>query len=114
MTEQKIHGLEVLAELVDTIETRSQDGSGQSYTAMLLSEGSENCAKKFGEEAIEVVLASLDKDPNHLVAEAADVLYHLLVLLKSRNIALHTVMGELDRRTKQSGLEEKASRNDAR
>jgi len=67
-------------------------------------------AKKFGEEAVEVVLASLDRDEKHLVAEAADVFYHLLVLLKSRNIPLSAVMEELDRRTSQSGLQEKASR----
>lgn len=114
MTQQQAHRLEVLADLVDTIEKRSPENAGNSYTALLLSQGTEKCAKKFGEEAIEAVLASLDDDPNHLVAEAADVFYHLLVLLKSRNIDLHTVMGELDRRTKQSGLEEKASRNNAR
>ena len=102
--------LEVLAQLAQTIKERAGESSDSSYTAQLLSKGPEKCAKKFGEEAIEVVLASLDENDEHLVAESADVLYHLLVLLKSRNITLKSVMDELDRRTGQSGLQEKAAR----
>jgi len=102
--------LEVLAQLAQTISERAGKSSDSSYTAQLLSRGPEKCAKKFGEEAIEVVLASLDENDEHLVAESADVLYHLLVLLKSRNIELKSVMNELDRRTGQSGLQEKAAR----
>jgi len=102
--------LEVLAQLAQTIKERAGEPSHSSYTAQLLSKGPEKCAKKFGEEAIEVVLASLDQNDEHLIAESADVLYHLLVLLKSRNIALKSVMDELDRRTGQSGLQEKAAR----
>ena len=102
--------LSVLADLVATIDLRAGEETGKSYTAQLLMDGTEKCAKKFGEEAVEAVLASLDPDDDHLVAEAADVFYHLLVLLKSRNIPLQMVMDELDRRTSQSGLQEKASR----
>ncbi len=110
MTQNRALKLQVLADLENTINQRAKDDKSNSYTAQLLSQGTEKCAKKFGEEAVEVVLASLDQDKKHLVAEAADVLYHLLVLLKSRNIPLQTVMDELDRRTSQSGLQEKASR----
>ncbi len=110
MTNETNDSLEVLSRLVETITQRSLDRSESSYTAQLLGEGPEKCAKKFGEEAIEVVLASLDDNKDHLIAESADVLYHLLVLLKSRNIPLSAVMEELDRRTVQSGLQEKASR----
>ncbi len=102
--------LEVLAELVETINGRANQDKSDSYTALLLSQGTEKCAKKFGEEAVEVVLASLDDNKNHLIAEAADVFYHLLVLLKSRNIPLQDVMIELEQRAGQSGLQEKASR----
>ncbi len=102
--------LEVLAALAETIDKRAKENLDISYTARLLGGGPEACAKKFGEEAVEVVLASLDEDKSHLVAETADVLYHLIVLLKSRNISLRAVMDELDRRTSQSGLQEKASR----
>ncbi len=110
MTQNRKSKLQILADLENTINQRAQEDQNSSYTAQLLSQGPEKCAKKFGEEAVEVVLASLDRDEKHLVAEAADVFYHLLVLLKSRNIPLSTVMEELDRRTGQSGLQEKASR----
>jgi len=110
MADNKDDNLQVLARLARTIAQRANEDTNSSYTAQLLAKGPEKCAKKFGEEAIEVVLASLDDNDNHLVAESADVLYHLLVLLKSRNIPLAAVMDELDRRTAQSGLQEKASR----
>jgi len=110
MAKIKDDGLEVLAQLAQTIAERAGQASDSSYTAQLLGKGSEKCAKKFGEEAIELVLASLDPNENHLIAESADVLYHLLVLLKSRNVELRAVMDELDRRTVQSGLQEKAAR----
>ena len=71
-------------------------------------------AKKFGEEAVEAVIAALGDDKAALTGEAADVLYHLLVLLEAREIALHDVVDELERRTSQSGLQEKASRGDPR
>jgi len=110
MSEVSDGGLQILQQLVETIDQRANDQAEKSYTAQLLKDGVEKCAQKFGEEAIETVLASLDSDEKHLIAESADVLYHLLVLLKSRNIPLSAVMDELDKRTKQSGLQEKASR----
>jgi phosphoribosyl-ATP pyrophosphohydrolase len=82
-----------------------------SYTAKLLAEGVERCARKFGEEAVEAVLAAVSGDEKALTAEAADVLYHLLVMLRARGVALDSVMAELEGRTRQGGLAEKAGRN---
>lgn len=81
-----------------------------SYTAKLLSEGVEKCARKFGEEAVEMVLAAVGEDDAHLTAEAGDVLYHLLVVLQARGVTVDAVMAALKQRTRQSGLAEKASR----
>ena len=81
-----------------------------SYTAKLIARGMEVAAKKLGEEAVEAVIAAVTADREHLVAESADVLYHLLVVLKAANIPLDEVMAELQRRTAQSGLAEKAAR----
>jgi phosphoribosyl-ATP pyrophosphohydrolase len=81
-----------------------------SYTSSLLEVGIERCAKKFGEEAAELLIASVTKDKRGTVAEAADVLFHLLVLLRSADVTLDEVMDELAKRTGQSGHEEKASR----
>ncbi|RUP08440.1 phosphoribosyl-ATP diphosphatase [Hyphomicrobium sp.] len=102
-----VNTLERLAALV---HSRRSDTSGKSYTSQLLTAGTERCAKKFGEEAVEAVIAALGSDPAALKAEAADVLYHLLVLLESRNISLQEVLKVLDGRMGTSGLEEKASR----
>lgn len=102
--------LDVLANLAATVDARKSASAESSYTARLLQGGVEKCAKKFGEEAVEAALAAVTGEPQHLAAEAADVLYHLLVLLASRDISLDEVMNELDKRTKMSGLEEKASR----
>ena len=102
--------LDVLAKLASTIATRSGGDPASSYTAKLLSKGVEKCAKKFGEEAVELALASVTGDKAHVTAEAADVLYHLLVLLKASGVELSSVMDELQKREVQSGLEEKASR----
>ena len=110
MTTLSDDNLAVLQQLIKTIDERAGDSGNTSYTAQLLNEGVEKCAKKFGEEAVEVVIASLDSDKKQLISESADVFYHLLVLLKSRNIPLAAIMDELDRRSSQSGLEEKASR----
>ena len=76
----------------------------------MLEKGAEKCAEKFGEEAIELIIEAVKNDSNGLINEAADVMYHLLVLLKSREISLSHVMAELERRTAQSGLTEKAAR----
>ncbi|HEY6256094.1 MAG TPA: phosphoribosyl-ATP diphosphatase [Xanthobacteraceae bacterium] len=81
-----------------------------SYTRKLLDRGVAQCAKKLGEEAIETALAAVGEDRDRLIAEASDLLYHLLVLLKARGIALAEVEQALGARTVQSGLDEKAAR----
>jgi phosphoribosyl-ATP pyrophosphohydrolase len=99
-----------LADLAGIVAERGRSGDPGSYTAKLLGEGVERCAKKFGEEAFEAALAAVSSDPKALTAEAADVLYHLLVMLEAGGVSLTEVMSELQRRTAQSGLAEKASR----
>ena len=99
-----------LEQLENLIAQRSSAPSGESWTAQLLEKGPEKCAEKFGEEAIELIIETVKNDSNGLINEAADVIYHLLVLLKSREISLSHVMAELERRTAQSGLTEKAAR----
>jgi phosphoribosyl-ATP pyrophosphohydrolase len=97
-------------DLAATIDARAASGGEASYTRKLLDKGTEHCAKKLGEEAVETVIASLGNDRDHLIAESADLIFHLLVLLKSRDISLQDVEATLARRTAMSGLEEKASR----
>jgi phosphoribosyl-ATP pyrophosphohydrolase len=97
-------------DLAATIDARAASGGEASYTRKLLDKGPEHCAKKLGEEAVETVIAALGKDRDHLIAESADLLFHLLVLLKSRGIALADVEAALGQRTGMSGLEEKAAR----
>ena len=97
-------------DLAATIDARAAAGGESSYTRKLLDKGAEHCAKKFGEEAIETVIAAVQDDRAHLIAESADVLFHLLVLLKSRGIAIDEVEAALGQRTAMSGLEEKAAR----
>lgn len=104
------HRLEVLAALADEIAERKSASPDQSYTAKLLSQGVEKCAKKFGEEAVETALAAVLRDKAHIAAETADLLYHLLVLLEASGVTLTEVMAELARRQGVSGLAEKASR----
>jgi phosphoribosyl-ATP pyrophosphohydrolase len=99
-----------LADLAKIVRDRGRSGDSGSYTAKLLGEGVERTAKKFGEEAVEAALAAVSGDRKALTAEAADVLYHLLVMLEAANVGLPDVMAELQRRTAQTGLEEKASR----
>ena len=99
-----------LDDLARTIAARADAAAENSYTASLLAKGAQRCAKKFGEEAVELAIAAVAQDENAVRAEAADVLYHLLVLLQSRGVAFAGVMEELERRTAQSGLAEKASR----
>ena len=99
-----------LADLAKIVKTRARSGDPGSYTAKLVGEGVHRSAKKFGEEAVEAALAAVDGDDTALAAEAADVLYHLLVLLEARGLPLADVMAELERRTAQSGLAEKAAR----
>ncbi|WP_308916746.1 phosphoribosyl-ATP diphosphatase [Jannaschia sp. LMIT008] len=92
------------------IENRRGASPDASWTARLLSRGPEKCAEKFGEEAVEAVIEAVRGDRDALVREAADVLYHLCVMLESRGATLADVGAELDRRAGLSGLEEKASR----
>ncbi len=100
-----------LHDLADTIDARAAASSGeQSYTKKLLDKGAVHCAKKFGEEAVEAVIAAALDDRTDLINESADVLFHLLVLLKSRGITIQDVEAALGARTHQSGLQEKASR----
>jgi phosphoribosyl-ATP pyrophosphohydrolase len=99
-----------LDDLDRRIALRASASPDESYTAKLLGEGIERCAKKFGEEAVEAVIAAVAKDKAGTVAEAADVLYHLLVLLKASGTTLDEVMATLERRTALTGLEEKAGR----
>ncbi len=99
-----------LHDLAETIDARAAAGGEASYTRKLLDKGAEHCAKKLGEEAVETVIAGVGSDRNHLIAESADLLYHLLVLLKARGITLAEVEAALAQRTSMSGLEEKASR----
>ena len=99
-----------LEQLNERVEQRSIASVEESYTAKLLRDGVDRCARKFGEEAIETIIAAVGRDRAGVANEAADVFYHLLVLLKASGVPLADVMAELDRRTAQSGLEEKASR----
>lgn len=101
-----------LSELEQIIAARASADPDESWTAKLLSKGPEKCAEKFGEEAIEAIIEATRGDSARLTSEAADVLFHLLVMLKSREIRLSDVMAELARRQSQSGLTEKASRQD--
>jgi phosphoribosyl-ATP pyrophosphohydrolase len=97
-------------DLAATIDARAAAGGEASYTRKLLDKGAEHCAKKLGEEAVETVIAAVENDRGHLIAESADLLFHLLVLLKSRGVSLEEVETALEKRTTMSGLDEKASR----
>ena len=97
-------------DLAATIDARASSEGEASYTKKLLDKGADHCAKKLGEEAVETVIAAVGNDRSHLIAESADLLYHLLVLLKARGVTMADVEAELARRTSMSGLEEKASR----
>ncbi len=99
-----------LADLEARVQERARASADKSYTRQLLDKGVAYCAKKFGEEAIETTLAAVSEDRERLIAETADLLYHLLVVLKARDIALAEVEAALGKRQAQSGLQEKASR----
>ena len=99
-----------LARLEQIIEERTRAAAETSYTKSLLDGGVARVAKKFGEEAVETVIAAFDADRASLIGEAADVIYHLLVLLRARDASLKDVVDELERRTAMSGHAEKASR----
>ena len=99
-----------LERLAAAIRARRGEDAAKSYTRQLLDAGPERCARKLGEEAIETVIAAIGQDDAALKAEAADLIYHLMVLLESRGIALEQVLRVLEQRMGMSGLEEKARR----
>jgi phosphoribosyl-ATP pyrophosphohydrolase len=99
-----------LHDLEERVQARAKESADVSYTRKLLDRGVAHAAKKLAEEAVEVVIAAIDEDKNRVIAEAADVLYHLLVVLHARGVTLDEVEAELGTRTRQSGLEEKAAR----
>ena len=102
--------MSTLDRLAATIQARKGADPDSSWTAKLLSKGPEKCAEKFGEEAVEAIIAAVKNDRENLTAEAADVLYHLLVMLAARDVALQDVLAELERREGTSGIDEKTSR----
>jgi phosphoribosyl-ATP pyrophosphohydrolase len=104
MTQFTIH------DLAATIDARATASGEASYTRKLLDRGPAHCARKLGEEAVETVIAAVEGDNDALVAEGADLIYHLLVLLKSRGLALADVEAALAQRSGTSGLEEQAAR----
>lgn len=97
-------------DLAATIDARAASGGDASYTRKLLDKGPDHCAKKLGEEAVETVIAAIENNRDHLIAESADLVFHLLVLLKARGISFTDVEDALAKRTQMSGLEEKAAR----
>jgi phosphoribosyl-ATP pyrophosphohydrolase len=100
-----------LDELEKIIATRAATSPDDSWTAKLLAKGPEKVAEKFGEEAIEALIEAVKGDAGRLTSEAADVLFHLLVMLHARGVTVADVMAELQRRQGQSGLAEKAGRD---
>ena len=100
----------VLTRLARTIEKRKGDDEKDSYAARLFSRGPSKCAEKFGEEAVEAIIAAVKNDKKNLTEEAADVLFHLLVMLSARGVKYEDVLAELERREGTSGLIEKQSR----
>ena len=99
-----------LQRLSDTIAARRTADPDSSWTAKLLATGPEKCAEKFGEESIEAIIEAVRGDRQRLTSEAADVLYHLLVMLAARDVPLSDVLAELERREGTSGIAEKAAR----
>lgn len=102
--------MSALSRLAATVESRKDADPESSWTAKLLARGPEKCAEKFGEEAVEAIIEAVRGDRARLTAEAADVLYHLLVMLAARDVTLAEVEAELARREGISGLAEKAAR----
>lgn len=102
--------MDTLTRLYTTIASRKAADPDTSWTAKLFAKGPEKCAEKFGEEAIEAIIEAVKGDREKLTTEAADVLYHLLVMLAARDVTLDQVLAELDRREGVSGIAEKAGR----
>lgn len=105
---------DVLARLAATIAARSGADPAGSHTAALLAAGAAKCAEKFGEEAVEAIVAAAQGDRAALTREGADVLYHFLVMLEAAGVPLDEVLAELARREGTSGVAEKAARGKAR
>ena len=101
----------ILERLDLTIQKKITESPNKSHTAKLFKKGTEKCAEKFGEEAIELIVACVKKKKREIVGEAADTLYHLCVLLRSKNISIDEVLSELVSREGVSGIEEKRKRN---
>lgn len=101
-----------LTDLERIVANRAQASPNESWTAKLVTGGQSKAAKKLGEEAVETVIAAIKDDRENLVCESADLIYHLMVVLKIADIPLKAVLDELQRRTAQTGLSEKASRQD--
>ena len=101
----------ILERLDLTIQRKITESPNKSHTAKLLKKGTEKCAEKFGEEAIELIVACVKKKKKEIIGEAADTLYHMCVLLRSKNISIDEVLSELVSREGISGIEEKRKRN---
>ena len=101
----------ILERLDLTIQGKTTESPNNSHTAKLLKKGTQKCAEKFGEEAIELIVASVKKKKKEIIGEAADTLYHMFVLLRSKNISINEVLTELASREGISGIEEKRKRN---
>ena len=101
----------ILERLDLTIQGKTTESPNKSHTAKLLNKGTEKCAEKFGEEAIELIVACVKKKKKEIIGEAADTLYHMCVLLRSKNISINEVLSELVSREGVSGIEEKRKRN---
>ena len=101
----------ILERLDLTIQRKITESPNKSHTAKLLNKGTEKCAEKFGEEAIELIVACVKKKKKEIIGEAADTLYHMCVLLRSKNISIDEVLSELVSREGVSGIEEKRKRN---
>ena len=101
----------ILERLDLTIQRKITESPNKSHTAKLLKKGTEKCAEKFGEEAIELIVACVKKKKREIIGEAADTLYHMCVLLRSKNISINEVLSELVSREGVSGIEEKRKRN---
>ena len=101
---------EILERLDLTIQRKITELPNKSYTAKVLKKGPEKCAEKFGEEAVELIVACVKKKKKEIIGEAADTLYHMCVLLRSKNISINEVLSELVSREGISGIEEKRKR----
>lgn len=103
-------GPDTFARLEATIATRRSADPSDSYVAKLHAKGLSKISQKLGEEAVETVIAAISEDRDALVGEAADLLFHLMVLLGARDVPIADVLAELDRREGTSGIAEKAAR----